>query len=116
MSAEENDQKQCRLSVRLSSDEMAGLRQMAEAQGLGMSDYVRHVLLQTKPSRSRLKIPPSLRYEFMQLLGRFGALGADINQLCRIASARGETPKLNVLEQSHQAIMATLEELRRVIR
>ncbi len=102
------------LSVRLSSEEMTILRHRADGQGLRLSDYARQVLLKTKPPRSRLKVAASTRGELIRLLGRLGSIGSDINQLSAVAVATGSTPQQAILEQSHEALLALLEELREI--
>ena len=77
------------LGIRFIPAERAAIESAAERAGLSVGSYARHVLLGAPPPRQGRR-PPIERRELARLLGHFGHLGSNINQIARVLNGGGE--------------------------
>lgn len=79
------------ITLRLSTNEYAHLKQQAEATGLKMEPLLRHLILgvQLRPR------PPDT---YAALLRELSAIGNNVNQLAHQANARGEASRAEISE------------------
>lgn len=79
------------ITLRLSTNEYAHLKQQAEATGLKMEPLLRHLILgvQLRPR------PPDT---YAALLRELSAIGNNVNQLAHQANARGEASRTEISE------------------
>jgi hypothetical protein len=83
----ETRQRQQRVMIRLNDAEHAALMSKAEKSGLPLGAYARQVLLDVAPrGRRRPHVDAVL---LLQVLGRLGPIGSNINQLARVANSGG---------------------------
>jgi hypothetical protein len=81
----ENRVRQRHLTIRLSPDERAAIETAAERAGLTAGSYARRTLLGAPVPRQGRR-PPADRQELSRLVGLFGNLGSNINQIARAAN------------------------------
>lgn len=74
------------ITIRLSPDERAAIDQAAERAGLTPGSYARQVLLGA-PAPRQVRRPPVERRELARLLGLFGNIGSNLNQIARAANS-----------------------------
>lgn len=73
------------LTIRFTPEERAAVDQAAERAGLTAGSYARQVLLGA-PRPRQVRRPPIERRELARLLGLFGNIGSNLNQIARAAN------------------------------
>jgi len=74
------------LTFRLTPEERAAIDQAADRAGLTSGSYARQVLLGA-PAPRQVRRPPVERRELARLLGLFGNIGSNLNQIARAANS-----------------------------
>ena len=77
------------LTIRLTPEERAAIDRAAERAGLMTGSYARQVLLGA-PAPRQVRRPPVERRELARLLGLFGNIGSNLNQLAKSANSGDE--------------------------
>lgn len=101
------------LTIRLTPDERAAIDQAADRAGLTAGSYARQVILGA-PVPRQVRRPPIERQELARLLGVFGNIGSNINQIARAANSGDEVDALDLgrvlayLEQTRDALLKAL--------
>jgi Bacterial mobilisation protein (MobC) len=70
------------LTIRLSPDERAAIDEAADRAGLMTGSYARNTLLGA-PAPRQVRRPAVERRELARLLGEFGKIGGNLNQLAK---------------------------------
>lgn len=83
--ASEKRERGKQVLVRLSEAEHAELEERASRSGLTLPSYLREQCF-TKPKTRSTHRPPIEREELAKLLGQFGKIGSNLNQLARAAN------------------------------
>ena len=91
------------ITIRLSPEERAQIMDAAERAGLMLGSYVRLVLLAAPPPR-QVRRPPVERQELVRLLGHFGLIGSNINQIARVLNG-GTEADLHALDEALEALV-----------
>lgn len=92
------------LTIRLTEAERAEIDAAAARGGLTAGSYARQVLLAAPPPR-QVRRPPIERKELARLLGEFGHIGSNINQIARVLNGGGEAD----LEAIDTALVALVD-------
>lgn len=93
------------LSVRFNDQEAQAIRKMADRAGISMGSLLRYAVFNTPPPRA-MRSPTVKHKEVARLLGQFGKIGSNLNQLARYANA-GRFQKNSI-----EAALRELTELR----
>lgn len=116
MSGSENRQRTRIVQFRVSDAEHDVLSRAAESADLPMGSYARKVLLDARPSRAK-RAPSHDTIALTRLLGEFGKVGSNLNQIARLHNAgrpdfirKGELEEtLRNLESARTALMNALK-------
>jgi uncharacterized protein (DUF1778 family) len=81
-----------RLYVRLTAEEAARVASLADARGLTVSDFVRHVLLRGSAAR-RLTGRRALATDVAGTIRQLSAIAVELRRLLGIADATGTIPE-----------------------
>lgn len=73
------------LTIRLTPEERAAIDRAAERAGLASGSHARQVLMGA-PAPRQVRRPPVERRELARLLGLFGNIGSNLNQIARAAN------------------------------
>jgi hypothetical protein len=73
------------LTIRFSAEERAAVDEAAERAGLTSGSYARQVLLGA-PAPRQVRRPPVEKRELVRLLGLFGNVSSNMNQIGRLAN------------------------------
>jgi len=101
------------LTVRLSPEERAAIDEAADRAGLTPGSYARQVILGA-PAPRQVRRPPVERRELARLLGLFGNIGSNLNQIARAFNSGDEidtvdlTRELIGLKAARDAVMKAL--------
>jgi hypothetical protein len=101
------------VTVRVTAEELAAVEEAAERAGLARGSYVRQVLLGA-PAPRQVRRPPIERRELARLLGLFGNISSNINQIARGANTGDDvdpidfTRAIDYLRDGSQAILKAL--------
>ncbi len=115
MSGSENRQRTRIVQFRVSDAEYEALSMAAENADLPVGSYARKVLLAARPSRVK-RMPSYDTITLTRLLGEFGKVGSNLNQIARLHNAgrpdfirKGELEEtLRSLESARTALMNAL--------
>jgi len=116
MSGSENRQRTRIVQFRVSDPEHDALIRAAESADLPIGSYARKVLLNARPSRVK-RTPSYDVVALTRLLGEFGKVGSNLNQIARLHNAgrpdfirKGELEEtLRELESARTALMNALK-------
>jgi hypothetical protein len=103
-SGTETRQRDQRLPVRCTAEELAQLRATAQASGFSsVGELIRARCLRvTRAPRVAL----ADRQQFARILAEAGKIGSNVNQLARVANTNGELPAASELESIWQQVNA----------
>jgi hypothetical protein len=106
-SGSETRQRNRQVLLRLTDAEHAELEARAERAGLAVNAYLRQQALGGSGPRARRR-PHADAALLLQVLGQFGRIGSNVNQLARAANAGG-WPSASAMEDAAQEVVATCD-------
>jgi len=116
MSGSDKRQRTRIVQFRVNEEEHEALSKAAENASLPMGSYARKVLLAAPPARVRKK-PSHDTVTLTKLLGEFGKVGSNLNQIARLHNAgRSDFVRQGELEQTLRSLERTRAALMKALR
>lgn len=106
------DTRDTHLKIRITPEEKAALKALAESHDLTLADYVRRCIGQAKPVNREPKKVGGFRRADPMLLANIGRVGSNLNQIARWAnqykSAADAADVITMLVALEQALLLTV--------
>lgn len=116
MPGTEKRQRAKTIQIRVSAEELAQIREVADRAGAALGSHARQALLSAPPPRA-VRRPPIDRTAIAQTLAALGPIGSDIRQLAGSMKTSGIDPALTTrLAESLDRLNDAREALMRALR